>query len=68
MSRQRECRPNPYSVMVVDGFLDARMMALVCWSFPGSEDTEDMPAERTRNAMARRNRKLFRLNPESLEC
>ena len=64
--RRCERRPDPYPVVVVDGFLDARMMALVCWGFPGSEDMEDMPVERTRNAMARRNRKLFRLNPESL--
>ena len=65
--RQCERRPDPYPVVVVDGFLDVRMMTLVSQSFPGADDMEDMPVERTRNAMARRNRKLFRLNPESLE-
>jgi hypothetical protein len=65
--RQCERRRDPYPVVVVDGFLDGRMMTLVSQSFPGSDDMEDMPVERTRNAMARRNRKLFRLNPESLE-
>ena len=65
--RQCERRPDPYPVVVVDGFLDVRMMTLVSKSFPGADDMEDMPVERTRNAMARRNRKLFRLNPESLE-
>ena len=32
--RQCERRPDPYPVVVVDGFLDVRMMTLVSQSFP----------------------------------
>tara|TARA_B100000085_G_C18382565_1_gene447017 strand:+ start:351 stop:515 length:165 start_codon:yes stop_codon:yes gene_type:complete len=54
--------------VVVDGFLEDRVMGMVSWSCPDSQGMEDMLVERPLNAMARGVRKLFGLNPESLEC